>query len=308
MSNMMIVYSIIVFLYLFFSPSEALAWGPGMHTYIAISAIADIAVAAPVIRSLIKSHQDHFVYGSVSPDILVGKKYMDYIHHCHNWRMGRLILSEAKDDRQKAAAYGYLVHLAADVVAHNYYIPYKIVRSFKTRMLSHTYWEMRFDMGLPDMVWKEIGRFAKCDFSEFDSLLDRVLRRTVFSFRTNKRIFSSILKLQRMRGMRESLKLYSQKSRWEIEMERREHYIDLTLEAVLEFLKDPRRASVVEVDPTGTSRLAYAKHLRRRMKALFSRGMLDHKDVEGFLDLVQERLALGLYRPNLVMPDVTDIL
>lgn len=275
---------------------------------VAMTAIANIALIAPVIRKLIEKYPDDFMYGAVIPDIIVGKKYAGYMHHCHNWHIGHLILSEAKTDKERSAAYGYLMHLAADIVAHNYYIPFKMIRTYKTRTLSHTYWEMRFDIGVPEKVWKQIGKISEHHSEEFDLLLDRVLRKTIFSFKTNKRIFSSILIIQKMQSVRDSLKLYADKSRWKMIEEKRQHYLDLTIEFAMDFLAHPDSASVLEIDPTGTARLTYAKNLRRRMKNLLTRGILKESQADKLVELVQERLAVGLYRPDLILPDVTDVM
>ena len=168
--------------FLLFSPSEAYAWGPGTHVEMAMRILADATFVVPFIARLIQQFPEDFIYGVTSPDIIVGKKYAGYHHHCHNWRMGKLILSEAQTDRQRAASYGYLVHLAMDVVAHNYYVPFKIVRSYPTRLLSHTYWEMRFDLKVPDEAWAQLAKIPVHSIDEFDQLLERVLRKTLFSF------------------------------------------------------------------------------------------------------------------------------
>ena len=289
-------------------PETVFAWGPGMHMFVGMTALSKIALISPVIRALLDKYPEEFLYGAVVPDVVVGKKYAGYMHHCHNWDIGRLILSEAKTAGQRAAAYGYLTHLAADIVAHNYYIPFKIIKSFGARMLSHTYWEMRFDLGVPEKAWKQVDKVSTYKMREFDRLLERVLKKTIFSYRTNKRIFSSILIFQKMRGMRRSLKLYERTSRWEMGEENRQHYVDLTIEAALGFLKDPKGAACLEIDPTGEARMTYAKTLRRRIRILMRRGLLSKKAVDTLMALVKERLAVGLYRPNLVLPDVTDVL
>ncbi len=305
---MLLVHFIVFFIFFLFIPSTAYAWGPGMHMCVAIHALENLALAVPFISSLMKKYPLDFMYGAVIPDIIVGKKYAGYMHHCHNWRIGHLILSEAKSDRQRAAAFGYLLHLSADVVAHNYYIPFKIIKSYSARMLSHTYWEMRFDLGLPEKVWKQIDKISEHEIVEFDDLLERVLKKTIFSFKTNKRIFSTILILQKMKGVRDSLKIYAGKSRWKIEEEKRKHYEELTFDASIDFLSHPENAQCLQIDPTGVARLAYAHTLRRRIKKLFSKGIIGIKQINQLIELVEERLAVGLYRPNLLLPDVTDII
>lgn len=285
-----------------------MAWGPGMHVELAMSVLAKAALVAPIIRGLIKRFPDAFIYGAASPDIIVGKKYAGYIHHCHNWRIGWLILNEAENDRQRAAAYGYLMHLAADVVAHNYYIPVKVVRSFEARMLTHTYWEMRFDLGVPEKAWDRIETVTRHEIEDFDRLLDRVLRKTLFSFSTNKRIFNTILILQKMKRLRKSLAFYARHSRFGMVEENRRHYYDLASEAVLDFLSRPDEAAVLSVDPAGLARLSYAKTLRKNIRAMLRRGILSEKKAGRLVDLVEERLAVGLYRPEMSLPDIGDVL
>ncbi len=304
----MFVYALIATCVFILLPADAFAWGPGVHVEIAITALAKMSLAIPPIRKLMKEYPDDFIYGASAPDIIIGKKLAGYLHHCHNWRMGWLILNEAVNDRQRAGAYGYLMHLAADVVAHNYYIPFKIVRSFDARTLSHTYWEMRFDLGVSEAAWRRLGQVAKHEFKEFDDLLNKILRKTIFSFKTNKRIFNGILILQKMRGMRHSLGLYAKKSRWHIEEENRQHYLDLAIEAALDFLAHPESAACLEVDPTGDARLSYAQNLRRRIRLMRRRGLLDDDKALKIVDLVKERLAVALYRPDMVLPDVVDVL
>jgi len=302
------VYAVAVFIFISIIPVSAFAWGPGFHVDVAMSCMARLGSIAPIIADLIGRFPNPFIYGSASPDIIVGKKYAGYLHHCHSWRMGHLILSEASSDRQRAAAYGYLVHLAADVVAHNYYIPFKMIRSYSSRLLTHTYWEMRFDIGVSDKAWDSLKMITKIEIDEFDNLLEKVLRKTLFSFSTNKRIFNSILILQRMRSLRKSLKAYARISRFEMVHENREHYRKLALDAAFDFLVHPDDSWVLEMDPTGVARLEYAKNLRRRIRRMLERGVMDESQAEKVVELVKEKLALALFRSDMQLPDIVDVL
>lgn len=304
----MFVYALIMTAILLLLPNIAYAWGPGVHVEISMYALAHLAAVIPPIRKLIKEYPDDFIYGASMPDVIIGKKLAGYMHHCHSWRMGWLILNEATTDRQRAAAYGYLMHLASDVIAHNYYIPFKIIRSYNARTLSHTYWEMRFDLGVKEEIWDRLGQVARHEFKEFDDLLNKVLRKTIFSFKTNKRIFNGILVLQKMRGMRHSLGLYAKQSRWHIEEENRQHYLDLAIEAAMDFLAHPESAACLEIDPTGDARIAYARNLRRRIKLMRRRALLDDDAAAKIVELAKERLAIALYRPEMTLPDVVDVL
>jgi len=303
---MVLVYVIIAVIAFLLMPDTAYAWGPGMHMHVAMSVLAKVALAAPAIRQLMEKFPEDFLYGAVIPDIVVGKKLAGYMHHCHNWKVGWRILKEANSDRQRSAAYGYLMHLAADVVAHNYYIPFKIIKSYKTRMLHHTYWEMRFDIGIPERVWRQIGRVSTYELGEIDWLLERVLKRTIFSYKINKRIFSSLLIFQKMRGLRHGFKIYAKQSRYKMEEENRQHYVDLTMESAFDFLAHPKTAACLEIDPTGNARLTYAKRTRSQIKSMVRRHVLKEKDAAKLVEFIKERLAVGLYRPGLFLPNPAD--
>ncbi|PIR25527.1 MAG: hypothetical protein COX62_02775 [Deltaproteobacteria bacterium CG_4_10_14_0_2_um_filter_43_8] len=294
--------------FFFLDSPSAYAWGPGMHVETALRALEVLPLIAPHLAALISRYPDDFVYGSTSPDIIVGKKYAGYHYHCHNWRMGKLILSEAKTKRQQAAAYGYLLHLAIDVVAHNYFVPYKMVRAYKTKSLSHLYWEMRFDLGVGDVAWKQMGRITEHQIEEFDALLERVLKKTLFSFSTNKTIFNSILILHKIKGMKESLSLYAKKSKWDLEEGRRQHYLELSWKAALDFLQHPEEAKCFSMDPAGLERIDYSSRLRARLKKMIARGLIQEADAEKLVKKYGAALLHGLYDPDAKLPDVTDVL
>ncbi len=308
MRAMLLVHVSIVVMMLCLVPAVAHAWGPGTHVETAMMVLKNIDAVAPHIAAVIGSFPEAFIYGAASPDIIVGKKYAGYLHHCHNWRMGRMILKAARNDRQRAAAHGYLMHLAADIVAHNYYIPVKIVRSYSARILSHTYWEMRFDLGVSDEAWDRLGGVTSIDIEEFDEILNAVLKKTLFSFSTNKKIFKTVLTVQKMKSLRKSLIGYAKKSRYAIDELNREHYVELTNEAAMDLMMNPDDAACLAVDPAGIGRLEYAKRLRKRMRSMIRREIMDSDGADKLLELVKESLAIGLYRPEMELPDVVNVL
>ena len=292
---------------LFLIPSEAHAWGPIAHLDYASEALKSLSLYPAAVKVLLTQFPNDFLYGAVAADITVGKDYVDYIYNCHNWRMGFLILNEAKSDRQKAAAYGYLTHLACDIIAHNYFVPYKIIRSFPTRTLGHVYWEMRFDARRPQSVWKLATKIGKMDFKPVDELFQRVLKKTLFSFKTNKRIFNSILLFHRFEKLHRAWAKLSGLSRWTLGEEDINEYRRLVRESVTSFLKDPSAAPCLKIDPTGEAKLLYAKQLRAELKRLSRAGAFESHDVDRFLKSVKQALKQGIYQ-SVDLPDVSEIL
>lgn len=297
----MLVYIILLAIFL---PSVAHAWGPGTHLEIALGLLEKITLAAPVVRALIKAYPREFIYGSVSADAVIGKKYAGYLHHCHNWRVGRQILSWARTEPERAAAYGYLAHLASDVVAHNYYVPFKIIKNYKGRLFTHTYWELRFDLHVKPYIWNEMQDIMGKRFKAFDELLERVLKRALFSFKTSRRIFSGILTIQGLKNVRRALKIYSKTSRLVLKEEEVPRYRRLAEEAALDYLARLDKSPTTISDPTGIARLGYALHMRKTLRRCVKKKLLGQQNAEKFLRLVKDRLLEGIYQPKIVLPDL----
>src|SRR5262249_48028331 len=195
---MLFLYFLLVFVVYFFSSAVAHAWGPGAHLDYALYALSQAAVLAPAVRALLKRHPNDFLYGNLAADIVVGKKFAGELYHCHHWEVVLPLLDVAEDDRQRAFMYGYFTHLSVDTVAHNYFVPFKIIRSYEAYTLRHTYWEMRYDLHMPQKVWEIMKELAEGDYHRNDVLLARSLKKALFSFKTTKKIFDSLLLIQRM--------------------------------------------------------------------------------------------------------------
>lgn len=288
-------------------PAPAWAWGPSMHLELALHCLDHLPQVAPAIAALLAQHPNEFIYGAVSPDIFLSKQRAGILFHCHNWRMGHLLLTEAATDRQRASVYGYLVHLAADVVAHNYFVPYKIIRSYTSVLATHPYWELRFDLTVPARAWRIIPQVVRGRYQEFDALLERVLKKTLFSFKTSKRIFQSILVVHKMQQLQKGLRLYARRSRHQLPPERVQHFRQLAYRTVDEFLHAPTQAPCLQGDPTGLARESGAKVLARRMRLARTRRLLSHAQAESLIALCDQRLYEAMFRPTMEWPDMYDV-
>src|SRR3989338_2083271 len=278
-------------------PVDAWCWGPITHLDYSSYVLQHIATLSPVVKGLLKAYPYDFLYGSLAADITVGKAYVENIYNCHNWRMGFLLLNEAKTKRQQACAYGYLTHLAADTVSHNFYVPYKLIRSFRTRTLKHTYWELRYDISRPKIVWSHFRELTKHDFKGNDELFQKMLKRTLFSFKTNKRIFNSILMLHRLKQWENGASRLARISKWTLDEADIRMYRKLSIDFIMDFLDNPKKAKCVSLDPTGAEKINYAAIVRKRMKKALRRHLISLKDSETMILTVQKKLKEGLYRP-----------
>jgi hypothetical protein len=282
----------------FLLPREALAWGPGLHLQLGTAALAQLQTLPPAVAAVIGAFPNDFLYGCIAADITVGKKYTNYLRHCHRWQIGSQLLKEAKAPSQQACAWGYLTHLAADTIAHSYYVPMKIMQSFPTLMLKHAYWEMRFDTFVEPGIW-DLGRKVALEhYEDNDTLLRQVLSNTIFSFGTNKRIFNSILLVSRLEKWQQLLQTVHDVSRFQLEEDDRCDYTDLAHAAVLELLHDSRTSPWLEADPTGERALKAAGSVRKNLMLLYRSGKITKGDANAQLKEIKSVFRAAIREPE----------
>jgi hypothetical protein len=278
-------------LLLFCLPDTALAWGPATHLEIGHTIISNLLSGGTVIGgtlgALISRYPQDFLYGNISADIVVGKNMVEELKHCHNWKFGFALRKEADTDSQRAFALGYLCHLGADTIAHNHFIPEMMIRSFSTRTLRHIYWEMRFDALADAHIWKLPNTITRKIQIENDRLLDTMIEQSPLPFKTNKRIFSSMLNLQRVAQWRKMISALSVRSKWKLEKEFRDEYFSAALEAATEILVKGQKAKCARKDPTGKHALNTALFLRKKLKKAKLAGSDWESAMANALSLVQ---------------------
>jgi hypothetical protein len=275
-------------------PAEAWAWGVGVHLQVGSWLLEHLPQLPGHLQALLTAYPHDYLYGCISADITLGKKYTHYLRHCHSWRMGRLVLAAADDDARQACAYGYLSHLAADAVAHGYYVPYKMMRCYNTALLQHAYWEMRFEAEVEPQAWQLASALARFDFSDNDRMLRAVLADTLFSFGTNKRLFNSMLLLNRLRRWQQALASLGKTSRFPLSEADRQEYYELACTATLGLLTNLESSPWLTADPTGERALAAAAKIRRNLNVLWLDGKLSEVDAERVLLEMKGTLRDGI--------------
>ena len=246
------------------TPTDLIAWGPGTHIAIGEAVLSSLHLLPLGIQAVLSQHRTAFLYGSVAADISFAKKYAPIGRHSHHWHIGEEIRQSADSDRLLAAALGYLSHLAADTIAHNLYVPRKLLLARTTHAVGHTYWEHRMDVHLG----KRFGTVARevvlqHDHSDADELFDRVLARTLFSFRTNRRIFRGMIAFQDHDRWQQVFDEILRRSRFDLPTDTRDRYMQLSYEYVMDYLSDPSRALAASLDPIGDVNLKLARPVRR---------------------------------------------
>lgn len=295
----MIVFTTSVLLLLLL-PNEAWAWGAGFHLQVGTAVLNNLKLIAPPIAAIISEYPNDFLYGCIAADITIGKKFTHYLQHCHRWSIGLKILHHTESRLQKACAYGYLAHLAADTIAHNYFVPFKIMRSYSTLTHRHTYWEMRFENLVDKKIW-EVGRKVSLEHYKLnDQMLRNWVSGTIFSFDTNKRIFNSILLLSRLERWQKVLKTLSSTSRHSLEPEDSKEYAAMAEEAVIDFLSHMEGSRYFNADPTGEMALKTADAVRKNLRLLYRNGKITRAQAMDQVAEMKIKLHAAICAPHLL--------
>ncbi|PLX95092.1 MAG: hypothetical protein C0621_04490 [Desulfuromonas sp.] len=279
-------------------PVDAFAWGIGVHLEIGSHMLSQLALFPAEVARVLAAAPYDFLYGCISADITLGKKYTHHLKHCHRWRMGKKILDKAQGEQQLACAYGYLCHLAADTIAHNYFVPFKMVRTFNTVLLNHAYWELRIEAHVDEQIWPLAREVARRNYRENDDLMRSVLSNTLFSFGTNKRIFNSLLLLNRLQQWQKTIRSLDTTSKWKISDEDRKEYLLLAREAALSILKNFEKSPSRKADPAGERALSVASALRSNLKSLWLDGKLPEREVQELLLQFKPRFRDAINQPR----------
>jgi hypothetical protein len=256
-------------------PTDALAWGPVTHLVHGSQILANLSILGPALQQILHEHRLAYLYGCIAADIVQAKKYTRSLYtHCHCWPVGWQVVASARGEREQAFAYGYLSHLAGDVYSHNHYVPVQLVVCYQARTLRHVYWEARFDAAQERDRWRLIRGVFEHRYPDCDRLVERVVERTLFSFRTNKRIFSSVMALQQLGQWQRMVQRLSARSRYALPASEIERFNSLCLEAIHDLLLHGRESACQAADPTGRDALTRAETLRRKLRALKRRGQM----------------------------------
>lgn len=251
------------------SPDPALAWGPVTHVALGVQVLATVITPDHPLQATLLNLPEIFLYGGLAPDIVQGRRLQSRLRrHSHNWETGLGLLKSARGEEQHALAYGYLAHLAADVVAHNYFLPARFIGRFEKGIASHLYTEARFDSfqepGFRDLLLKLLD----IDFRALNKTLKRAIDSPLFSFAAHRTIFEG--GLRRIRQFDSIIRALGGPDA--AELQDFELFNRSSCSAIGGVLAGMDRAPACRFDPMGAEAVHGALSLRRKLQRLLRIG------------------------------------
>ncbi|MBI4826951.1 MAG: zinc dependent phospholipase C family protein [Nitrospirae bacterium] len=207
-----------------------------------------IAAVPSGIYAILKKNAKDYLYGNLSADIIVGRKYQESGKNTHSWEIGLRLLDAAKTARQKAFAYGYLSHLSADTVVHNLsesWLPF-----------SHSIIEIKAESLVDRRYRRELRSLDDEIQQRHDPVLEEMLERVFFSFKTNKKIFRGMLFISRFPNYKHVSRFINNRFPNEVPVSDIYKYKEESLKKIIEILTHGSASDVVKEHPLG-------RHLKR---------------------------------------------
>jgi hypothetical protein len=237
---------LVIALWAICDPIAAFAWTPGTHIFLGETILANLHLLPPTIANLLQAFPYDF----------------------HYWNVGQETFDQAPSESLRAFGLGYLSHLAADTIAHNYFVPRQLVLTTSTRSMGHTYWESRIETHLGGHFARRAREIIQRDQSEADLHLERIISPTLFSVRTNRRIFRGMVHLTHTRSWHRAMQAAADRSRWLLTDRDVERHLGIAYDVTVDMLagaeSGAEAAKVRSLDPNGAQALRAAKRLRRR--------------------------------------------
>lgn len=255
-------------------PEQALAWGPGVHMVTGNWLLQNLYALPPDVASILMRYPGQYLHGCLSADIFIGKGSKARKGHSHNWESGLALMQQADSRRRLAYAYGYLSHLAADIVAHNVYVPGAMDASPGPAKFAHVYLEMQADRMLTWDVTDALSVFREAGSGLSSSLLRQSMHQKALAFWLKKHIFRGSIALGGTRVWRGSLNRMDGMFPLDGRAVILEELLTISTRSIVSILQDPYNSPVLNLDPIGADALALAGARRKNAHAtepLFSR-------------------------------------
>lgn len=257
--------SLAAFAVLALAPS-AYGWGPGTHIHLGKLVLEQWPLLPPLVAAVLRRWPLAYLYGCIATDVVFAKRLSRIKLICHQWSTGQRILERAESDEERAFAYGYLSHLAADTVAHGQYVPRHVLLTNWPVETGHFYWELRAEDFVPSHNWAVLGEIMEQDRRGFHRLIRSELTGTFLPFPMNRILFERINRLILVGGRGGRISRLRDWVGSPLPRGLILRYHEASVERTLDLLRHGSTSAVLLEDPNGTWQLAMARAFRRQTR------------------------------------------
>jgi len=270
-----------------FTSDYAHAWGTGIHIMEGYYILDHLNLILPWVAELLNTYPYDYLYGCISADIFIGKGSRRRDDHCHNWSIALKMLEVADSPSHFSFAYGYLCHLCADIIAHNFYIPNQLYLTNTTKKFGHIYWEYRSDAYIEKKYWRLANTVISRQNSHNDDFMQRIFKSKIFSFQTKKKLYFQSIRLCDLEHWQNMVSIISKHSRWNVSKDYIFYLHTLSLNLILDFLNHLDNSICLNYDPVGSDNIRIAKKKRYAIKKVHGK-----RPIEKFFTVPDEILKL----------------
>lgn len=186
----------------------------------------------------------------------------------------------------------------ADVVAHNFFVPYMIISTFKSRTLTHLYWETRLDNKVSKEIWQIVDEFKHRDFSQNDELLKNVLTYNFFPFHIHNRIYRGYILFSRLEQWHKTLDFVRSFSRYKILKFVINETFKLSVDYCIRSLKRTDDDFIYKNDPMGRKTIEIAMLIKRNLKRAHLHKPIDFQTEKNLSNHFRKKLKEALLDPH----------
>lgn len=273
----------------FLMPDDAFAWGAGIHVAQGSFILENLKIISPQIAAVLSANPFDYIYGCISADIFIGKGYRRRDDHCHNWSVGLKVLEDAVDDPTRAYAFGYLSHLAADIIAHNYFVPNLLYVTPASKGIGHVYWEFRADRFISRKHWKLASKVISMHNHGADTLIKKVMNRSRLRFGAKKMVFKRAVRINDIIVWKEHVEHARNGGR--VTKDQVSRLNNYSINLIIDLLRKEKKSICMSYDPVGTDNTVAAK-MRRRSER---REMIQIDREEEMFEIPQEIIDIDYF-------------
>lgn len=167
---LMIIFSMVL-LVLFMNKIPAP--GPNYHLWDLDQSLED--EPDTLIAQIIQDNYDACLCGLEYPDVTIFEYWTNFKVYAglHNYNVPGELLNLARNDRDRAFAYCWKVHLATDSISHNYFVPAEIEKTKLPNYVIHPVKELKLEGNYLDI--RSNHMLENCQ--EFDSIVEQATGR-----------------------------------------------------------------------------------------------------------------------------------